>query len=83
MNDTVSALLWPLILIALWVLWTLFSDTSHQHGKWVAFLIPLFPIIWLLLSLFHLLAKLCLRPLFRLLGQEDTYQAMMDKVRIL
>lgn len=39
-------------MIVLWLLWSLFSETRYRHGFWVAFLLPLspllFPILWLI-----------------------------------
>ncbi len=73
--------LWPAIVVLCWGLWTFFSETSYRHGRWVAFLLPLFPLILLALGLSLLLARLIIYPLYCLRGRQTDYPALRQKIR--
>ncbi|MBF2052443.1 MAG: hypothetical protein IGS03_03140 [Candidatus Sericytochromatia bacterium] len=74
-----SAWLWLAIVLLCWGLFTFFSDTRYRHGRWVAFLLPLFPLLLLGLSL--LLARLLIYPLYCLHGRRADYPALRQKIR--
>ncbi len=63
----------PFILLLFWYLFGMYSDTAINHGRWVAFLIPISP--WLLLFQYLLLGFLYLfvYPFFILAGKKATY----------
>jgi hypothetical protein len=81
MTETLSAILYPIILIILWMLWTFFSDTSCNHGKLVAFLLPLGLILFPVMIVIFYIAKFISFPVFVLLGRKQEYEKSVEKVK--
>jgi hypothetical protein len=68
--------------VMLWLCWALFSETRHNHGFWVALLLPLSPVIIPLLWLIYLLVKYSTWLVFLLRGRRAEHQEFMRKFRV-
>jgi hypothetical protein len=44
-TETTATLLGAVVAAVAWWAWAFFSETRHQHGFWVALLMPLAPVI--------------------------------------
>jgi di/tricarboxylate transporter len=82
MPETTSTLIGTAFAILLWLGWALFSETRHNHGFWVAFLLPLFlivsPLIWLIYILINYLSLL----VFVLIGRREQHAEFMRKLKV-
>lgn len=74
-------LLFPGLLLACWLLFGMFSMTANNHGRWVAFLVPLTPILFLAAWLLFALARVLIYPFFRLSGNSARYERALERIR--
>jgi hypothetical protein len=66
----------------LWLAWALCSETRHNHGFWVAFLMPLAPVIIPFLWILYVSIKYSSYLGFLLLGRREDHREFMGKVRV-
>ena len=76
-----TELIVPLLMIAFWVFWTFCSETSHNHGRWIAFLLPPAMVLWLVAFVLFHAVRLILYPVFLLLGRRKAYTRFMARLR--
>ena len=66
----------------LWLAWACFSDTRHNHGFWVALLMPLvlilMPVVWMI----FVLIKGSSFVVFVALGRRGDHEEFMRRLRI-
>ncbi|THB76767.1 MAG: hypothetical protein D6B25_08980 [Desulfobulbaceae bacterium] len=71
-----------IIPVAIWLFWVVFSDTRHNHGFWVAFLMPLalffFPLVWIA----YVFLKYSTLLAFTVRGRKDEHQEFFRKLTI-
>ena len=80
MPENLMDLIAPIMVILFWVFWTFFSETRHNHGILVAFLLPLAPIYFVIGFILFQLIKLILYPLYSWLGRMDNYERLKQKI---
>lgn len=80
MPENLIDLIGPIALILFWVLWTFFSETRYNHGIWVAFLLPLAPLYFIIGFFLFQLIKLLLYPIYWLINKRDTYEIVKRKI---
>lgn len=66
----------------LWLLWTFFSETRHNHGILVAFLIPLSPLIILFMYLILWSIQIVLFTVYVLRGKREEYPEAIRKIKV-
>jgi hypothetical protein len=61
-TETTATLLGAVVAAVAWWAWAFFSETRHQHGFWVALLMPLAPVIipalWIIFISNHYLSRI-------------------------
>ncbi len=82
MTETTLNLAMLAVTLIGWILWTFFSDTRHNHGIIVAFLIPLAPIIFIAIAIIFYTTKLILWPIYILRGKRKKYESLIEKIRL-
>jgi len=68
------------VMILMWIIWTFFSPTRYNHGIAVAFLLPLYPIFYLIAKVLFVLIKMILYPLYALRGKKEQYDQIIEKI---
>jgi hypothetical protein len=81
MTETTTIVMGAAIAVVLWLAWAFFSDTRRNHGFWVAFLLPLAPVIIPLLWLTYVLIKYPSYLVFVALGRRGEHEEFMRKVK--
>jgi di/tricarboxylate transporter len=81
MSETTAIMVGAAVAGALWLAWALFSDTRRNHGFWVAFLLPLAPVIFPLLWLIYIVIKYPSYLAFVALGRREEHEEFMREVR--
>ena len=81
MKENIATIAGALVGIV-WLGWAFFSETRHNHGFWVAFLLPLSPVIIPLLWLVFILVKYSTYPVFVLRGKKDAHEEFMRQLKI-
>lgn len=74
-------LLYPALLLLFWFLFGLYSPTAHNHGRWVAFLMPLAPVIFLMVYVMLAISRLILYPVFVVAGKKQAYEDLVQLVK--
>jgi len=82
MKENIATIAGALVGIVLWLGWAFFSETRHNHGFRVAFLLPLSPVIIPLLWLVFILVKYSTYPVFVLRGKKDAHEEFMRQLKI-
>jgi hypothetical protein len=75
-------LIGAIIIAVLWIGCTFCSETRHNHGILIAFLLPLALILFPLLGLVYLLIKWISRVIFIALGRRDDHAEFMRQLQI-
>lgn len=70
------------LMLMLWLLWSLFSETRNRHGFWVAFLLPLSPLLLPILWLIHRGVKYGSLGYFILRGRRAEHAEFMRQFEI-
>ena len=73
--ETFQLLTGPMLVLIVWFVFGMYSDTAANHGRVVAFLLPLTPLFYLAVVLIFGLARVCLYPFFMLAGKKAQYEA--------
>jgi hypothetical protein len=81
MSDNIEVIAGATAAMVLWLGWALFSETRHNHGFWVAFMLPLSPIIIPLLWLVFITVKYVSLLVFLLRGRRDEHEEFMRKFK--
>lgn len=79
---TTETMVVAIVVAILWVVWALFSETRHNHGLLVAFLMPLTPILIPLLLIVYVVVKYASYLVFLLLGRRSEHDEFMRKFKI-
>ena len=82
MTETMTTIIGAVVAVVLWLVWALCSDTRRNHGFWVAFLLPLAPVILPVLWLTYILIKYPSYFVFIALGRQEDHEEFMRKVKI-
>ena len=81
MNESTEIIVGAIVGAALWLAWGLFSDTRHNHGFLVAFLIPLALILIPVLFIVFVLIKYTSYFIYVALGRREDHEEFMRKVK--
>lgn len=68
--------------VAAWLAWALFSETRHNHGFWVALLLPLVLILSPLILLVFLLVNYISLIAFIAIGRRAEHGEFMRRLRV-
>jgi len=74
-------LVYPAFLLLCWFLFGMYSPTAHNHGRWVAFLMPLALLVFLAVSFMLGISRLTVYPFFLLAGRKQRYEELVDLVK--
>jgi len=82
MAETTTSIFYVSLVALVWLAWVLFSETRRNHGFWVAFLLPLAPVIFPILWITYVLIKYLSLLAFIVLGQKKEHEDFMRTLRI-
>ncbi|MBK1650183.1 hypothetical protein [Rhabdochromatium marinum] len=74
-------LLYPALLLLGWFLFGMYSLTALHHGRWVAFLMPLAALIFLMVYVMLGVSRLIVYPFFVIAGKQQRYRYLVDLVK--
>lgn len=77
-----SSIVGAFVAAVVWVAWAFFSETRHNHGFWVAFLLPLTPIIIPVLWFIFLSIKYSSLLAFIVFGRREAHEEFMRKLKV-
>jgi len=63
----------PFFLLLLWYLFGMYSDTANNHGRFIAFLLPLMPIVLIVAYTLFAIARIMIYPFFMISGKKEKY----------
>jgi len=70
-----------IVAAVIWLAWSFLSETRHNHGFWVAFLMPLAPVIIPLLWVIYIFIKSSSYIAFILLRRREEHEDFMRELR--
>lgn len=82
MTVTTSSIVGAIITAVVWLAWAFLSETRHNHGFWVAFLIPLTPVIIPVLWIIYIFIKYSSYLVFITLGRREDHEEFMRTLKI-
>ncbi len=74
-------LIYPLIVLGLWILWTFFSPTRYNHGILVALMLPIVSLLMLLIFMVLGISRIVVYPLFVLVGRRANYNRAVERIK--
>ncbi|MCB1746921.1 MAG: hypothetical protein KDK06_07080 [Gammaproteobacteria bacterium] len=81
MNEALEHVVFGGLAVIAWVAWALCSETRHNHGVWVALLLPLLPLLVPLLWLVYGLIVAVTYVAFAARGRRDEHAEFMREFR--
>lgn len=82
MHDTATTSITVIVIVAVWLGWSLLSETRHNHGFWVAVLLPLWlcllPVLWVIFMVITFLSF----AMFVLIGRKSEHPEFMRQLRV-
>ena len=82
MTQPTETLIGAIIIAVVWIAWVFLSETRHNHGIVVAFLMPLAPIIIPVLVIVFYSIKFTSYFVFIALGRREDHEEFMRKIKI-
>jgi hypothetical protein len=82
MSDTLQSVVFAVLAGAAWLAWACFSETRHNHGFWVALLLPLAPVIVPLLWVMYQAIRGVSYAVFALRGRRDEHAGFMHRLKL-
>ena len=82
MTDSNASIIGAIIAAVVCIFWAFFSETRHNHGIWVAFLMPLAPIIILVLWIIYIFIKYISYLVFVMGGRRGDHEEFMSNLRV-
>ncbi len=79
---TTAGIVGAVVAAALWLAWAFCSETRHNHGFWVAFLMPLAPVVIPFLWILYIFTKYSSYLGFVLLGRREDHREFMGRLRV-
>jgi hypothetical protein len=70
------------VVAVVWLAWSMFSDTRHNHGFWVAFLLPLTPVIVPVLWIVYIFIKYSSYLVFVIIGRREDHEEFIRKLKV-
>mgnify|MGYP001419384426 CR=1 FL=1 len=80
--DDSETIITACVVAAAWLAWGLFSETRHNHGFIVAFLMPLALVMLPLLWIVYLLIKYTTLAAFILSGRREEHAEFLRKLKV-
>jgi len=77
-----ASIVGAIVATVVWLAWAFFSETRHNHGFWVAFLIPLTPAIIPVLWIIFLFIKQSSYLAFIMLRRREDHEEFMRKLKV-
>ncbi|WP_446008736.1 hypothetical protein [Candidatus Electrothrix sp.] len=71
----------PFVLLLLWYLFGMYSDTANNHGRFVAFLLPLTPLIFIVMYTLLGISKILVYPFFVIFRKEEKYNNIVYLIK--
>ncbi len=71
----------PFLLLLLWYLFGMYSDTANNHGRFVAFLLPFALLIFLIMYTLFAISRIFIYPLFVISGKKEKYNDFICLVK--
>jgi len=81
MNETATSIVNMAVIAVLWLAWSFFSETRHNHGFWVALLMPLVLIIMPMSWIIFIFVNYSSYILFLIRGRREQHDEFMRKVK--
>ena len=82
MSETTTGIAGACVAAVAWLAWVFLSETRHNHGFWVAFLMPLAPVIIPVLWIVFMLIKYSSCLIFIIHGRREDHDEFMRKLKI-
>lgn len=82
MTETTANIVGIAVAAVVWLAWTFLSETRHNHGFWVAFLMPLAPIIIPALWIIFLFIKYSSYLVFVVLQRRENHEEFIRQLKI-
>ncbi|MGE0484489.1 MAG: hypothetical protein AB7Q81_10145 [Gammaproteobacteria bacterium] len=82
MSESTQHLVFAGLAVAAWLAWACFSETRHNHGFWVALLLPLAPVIVPLVWATYQLIRGASYLVFALRGRRDEHAEFMRRLKL-
>lgn len=71
----------PFFLLLLWYLFGMYSDTANNHGRFVAFLLPFAPLVFLILFALFAISRVLVYPFFVIFRKKEKYNDFIYLVK--
>ncbi len=82
MTITTPSIVGAVVAAVVWLAWAFLSETRHNHGFWVAFLIPLAPVIIPVLWIIFICIKYSSYLVFIMLGRREDHEEFMRQLKV-
>ncbi|MCP4977316.1 MAG: hypothetical protein GY931_14260 [Maribacter sp.] len=71
----------PFFLLLLWYLFGMYSDTANNHGRLIAFTLPLAPLVFIVMYALFGISRIMVYPFFMISGKKEKYNDFICLVK--
>ena len=82
MIENTASIVSAVVVVVVWMAWVFLSETRHNHGFWVAFLMPLAPFIILVLWVIYVFIKYSSYFIFKAISRPEDHEEFMRRLKI-
>jgi hypothetical protein len=82
MPEPTAIIIYAVFAVGAWLAWAFFSETRHNHGFLVAFLLPLALIFIPVFTIIFVFFKYSSYVFFILIGRREDHKEFMEKLKI-